>query len=164
MPDQSLGYGEMKKYLCLIAGFLLAGDVLAGLYKCVDQQGHVHYTDRPQAGCDATKLTPSPAPDEEQVRQSRQRLEKRLKDLKRTEEIRREDKEREQKAKTEAERLTAKRQRECGLAQKDLRNLKMQRPVYTVDDKGERNYLDDAARKARIERLEAFVGKYCSKH
>jgi len=46
--------------------------------------------------------------------------------------------------------------------QQNLHNLLMNRPVYYIDEKGERVYLDDAAHKAEIERQRQLIRENCN--
>jgi hypothetical protein len=48
------------------------------------------------------------------------------------------------------------------MAQQNLHNLLMNRPVYYIDEKGERVYLDDAAHKAEIERQRQLIRENCN--
>jgi hypothetical protein len=49
----------------------------------------------------------------------------------------------------------------CILARQNLHLLEMQRPVYYIDERGERVYLDDQVRAAEMEWMRAEIAEYC---
>ena len=58
--------------------------------------------------------------------------------------------------------LAVARKRACVMAQQNLHNLLMNRPVDYIDEMGERVYLDDAAHKAEIERQRQLIRENCN--
>jgi hypothetical protein len=47
------------------------------------------------------------------------------------------------------------------MAQQNLHSLLMERPVYYIDEKGERVFLDDASHKAEIARMRELIKEHC---
>lgn len=144
--------------LAVVTGGAAGGEV----YRWVDEDGTVHYSDD-HPGPDRTyeELEIAPEPDPEEVQRALER-EHRL-----SEELAHHADSRELQAQ-EAEQLA--RQREfqeiqrrenCKRAQQNLHTLLMKRPVYTIDENGERVYLDDARHRAAIQGMRRSVLNYC---
>jgi hypothetical protein len=124
-----------------------------GVYKWVDDQGHVHFSD---AAPDRTKIqkldlpaaaAPVPANQERSWQeQSRLASERRT-------------------YAAQQEQAAAKQQREannaCLRARQNLDVLNRTRPVYSISTQGERQYLDDNERQARIAAANQQVATSC---
>jgi hypothetical protein len=54
------------------------------------------------------------------------------------------------------------RKRTCVMARQNLHSLLMNRPVYYINEQGERVFLDDAAHKAEIERQQQLIRENCN--
>jgi len=132
------------------------------VYKWKDQEGNVHYTDcPPPPGCKAETVAAEPGPSEQQVRQARESLNKLLAEQEQSaagREQERLDRERQQVA---AMQVAVARKSACIAAQQNLHALLMYRPVYTINEKGEREFLDDAAHKAEIEHQRQLIQDNC---
>ncbi len=151
----------MRILLNLIIFFLVSKNGIAGMYKCIDKQGKVHYGDKPLAECESMDIKPPSVPSEDEVRRSQDRLEKRLEQLRRSEEFRREDEERKKKKKDAKKRQKIEYKKRCIHAQQNLHTLMVKRPVYSINEKGERVYLDDKSRIIEIDRLKKEIETYC---
>jgi hypothetical protein len=139
--------GKLRAVLrhALIGGLLAALPAQAQMYKCVDERGVTHYTDKPPAACkSAREVEIKPIPP---VGGS---VKPRAEDLKREDhdfQRRRADQDRaEAKEKAELE-------KRCRQVRSDIARLTAQRRVVEVDKQGERTYLEDAERERRLERL-----------
>jgi hypothetical protein len=55
----------------------------------------------------------------------------------------------------------AERLQQCLIAQQNLHTLEIRRPVYHIDEHGERVYLDDEQRAAEIARMRTEIEIYC---
>jgi hypothetical protein len=115
----------------------------AQMYKCVDERGKIHYTDKPQAGCKETAIKPSP-PLSGQVRPRQQDLGADEAAFKR--------RQLEREAKDASERRALAQR--CARLQQEQRFLASGRRISRIDSKGERVYLEDAARDQRLAQLE----------
>lgn len=142
----------------LIVVLLVVGTPVwaAGVYKWVDEQGRVHYGDKPQGGQAESvdvKSEPgtssAPAVD---LDQTRQRL------LQAYEEERLEREQKRAEAAKEAER----RKQNCARAKDELRNLETASYLYDFDEKGERVILNDAEHARALARARADVKEWCS--
>jgi len=101
------------------------------------------------------------APSAADVEQARQRLEKLLAEQEQSAAVRLEERLERQRKQAAAIEQAAARKRICIMAQQNLHALLMQRPVYYIDEKGERMFLDDASHKAEIERMRELITQYC---
>ena len=153
----------MKKFiLFVLLAILLTGMVTAAIYKWVDDEGKVHYGDCPQVDCEPQEIKLPPALSEEETRQSQERLEKLLEQQKRSDKIRNEVKERKRQEKATKKRQKVENKKRCIFAQQQLYTLLKKRPVYSINEKGERVYLDDENRAVEIERMKKEIELYCN--
>jgi len=155
-----------------ITGFLVAVALCAAcaaasadgqIYKWVDKDGKVHYSDcPPPPDCDVEEVTKSaPEPSEKDVERARERLDKLLEEQEISAAMRKAE-----RAVREAEELNAlataiQIKRMCALAYKNLAVLAKERPVYSTDDQGRYVYYTDEQRAAAKARFEQFTAKYC---
>jgi len=132
------------------------------VYKWTDKEGNVHYTDcPPPPGCKAEVIESQATPSAADVEQARQRLEKLLAEQEQSTAVRLEERLERQHKEAAAIEQAAARKRICIMAQQNLHALLMERPVYYIDEKGERVFLDDASHKAEIERMRELITQYC---
>ena len=127
------------------------------MYKWVDDKGITHYTDAPPPDGKGQKIDVRPAPPSSPVKPPSDFRQKEL-------ETRgeRAQKEREaKKAVADEERDAAVRKRRCIDAQSQLQVLRMQRPVFQTDEKGERVFLDDRQRQAELDKWQERAKTYC---
>lgn len=131
----------------LTAAALLAAalPLHAQMYKCVDERGVTHYTDKPPPGCkSAREVEIKPIPPVGGA------VKPRAEDLKREEhdfQRRQADRERaEAKDKAELE-------RRCRQVRSDIARLSTQRRVVETTKQGERVFVEDAERERQLERL-----------
>ena len=144
--------------LVLLTG-LTATVSAADIYKWIDQEGRVHYGDRPQAtssqpmNIDALPAVPPSAGDSYERRLEKQR---RLLDAY--------DKERaERKAKAEKQSQSKQqRKRNCGIAEDRLRAIRQAGFLYDVDEAGERRVYSDPERQKATAHAERDVAKWCN--
>jgi len=133
------------------------------VYKWTDKEGNVHYTDcPPPPGCKAEVVQTQPTPSEQQVKQAQERLEKLLTEEEQQAALREQEKRLHEAQQVEAMRVAVARKRACILAQQNLHSLLMNRPVYYIDEHGEKVYLGDAAHKAEIEFQRQLVQENCN--
>lgn len=129
----------------------------AQVYKWVDERGVTHYGERPPQGQTARPVvtTPSTGPGT-----SRAKPESSQDWQDRNIEFQKRRIQRERQA--ESDKNAAKeRQQRCILAKDELRQMESAGRLYDLNQKGERVYLDDTARKAAIENARQFVATNC---
>jgi hypothetical protein len=132
--------------------------VLAAMYKWVDDKGVTHYTEEPPADRKSTRLdlapsgpTAAPAQDAEEWRKKEQ--ENRKKGIEKAQG--------DEKDKAAADNEAQMRANRCTMASRQLQTLTAARPVFQVNDKGEKVILEDKERNTAIERYQKDLKAYC---
>jgi hypothetical protein len=139
----------------LAAALTAASAAQAQMYKCVDERGVTHYSDKPRPGCKGGPVNIKPSP-----RMSGE-PEPRKEDLKREErEFQRRRIERGRAEEKEARAAEAQRRR-CERLKADVHRYSVARRIYTGDGKGERTFMDDATREAKLAELKAQIERQC---
>lgn len=145
-----------------IGGLLLAGLLItpagAEFYKWTDEQGRVHYGDRPpDEGAQSVDVDPgssssSPIPSDAERRDKTRRL------LRAYDEERRIKQQQEQRQEAEA----AERQKRCARARDRLRRYRHAGALYDLDQQGDRQFLDHDQRRQAEARAARDVDKWCN--
>ena len=150
----------VKKSRVMLFGVVLAAAAMP-IYKWVDEAGNVHYADQPPPEHDTEEVALLPAPGAAEVQKAQQRLDGLLAAQRANQEQRAaaQEQERLERELEEAQRVA--RVERCVIAQQNLHSLQLPRPVYHIDAKGERVFLDDAQRAAEMERVRSEVDTYC---
>ena len=127
------------------------------IYKWVDEKGVTQYTTTPPPGGKAQTLKTQPATGASSAAAKswqEQEIEFRTRQAERASAQRKQD---------EAERGAEQRRAACASAQRDLRILQEQQRIYTLDEKGERQYMEDAQRAEIARKTRAFLDRECVK-
>jgi len=148
----------MQPKSSIAIGILLAIPLLASaqtMYKWVDQNGRVTYSDQPPVGEVRSKETiavPGPAASGAARQLSAQdtQFKKRQDDTQKAQAL--------AAKKEEADRQKADN---CGRARGELRALRDNAPIARLTESGERVLLDAGAREAEGKRLETFIEENC---
>ncbi len=167
-----------------LAVLLATATVAAQVYRWVDKDGKVHFSDQPPPneakGVTAKKIdarpasgsvaTPPPspaaakdgkvdpkAPPKDAKPESQKTLAEKAKDF----EKRREEEAKAAKKAEEQAKVDESNKERCMQAQRYLRDLESGRPIATSNSKGERELMDDAARSAEMGRARAAVSESC---
>ena len=139
------------------AGLLLAVSAAAwgGIYKWVDDNGQVHYGERPPqaGGGEQVEVEPGPAPDAAAA----QRRAKQQKFMRAIDEERRVQ----ESARQKAEQKAAQRQRRCARARDRLRTYQRSNRVYRLDAQGNRVFLPDSSREQAIRQSRQEIQRWC---
>jgi len=161
---------ELIMLRVLIVGLLLtfAAGASAQLYRWVDQDGKVRYSDTPPVGVKATTLKPPPgssAPDPAEADAAAKGAKKGpLTPVEREAEYRKRqaDAQKGREKEDQAQRdLEAKRDN-CTRAKESLAALESGQRVSRYTAEGERYYLDDAQRAPEIGRARESVNSWCN--
>ena len=150
----------MRWLLYPLVPLLLCTTVAAEVYRWTDDQGRVHYGERPPAqGAQRLDLPstgpPSTTPDAS-VTERRQR-QRRMLDAYAYER---------QRKQTEKEQAAARQQQlagECERLQRYWRRLSFPGPIYVKGESGERRYLSDEQRAAEMKRLRPAYRAACGR-
>jgi hypothetical protein len=148
----------VKKTLTLLVLLGLPLAATAEMYRWVDANGQVHYSDSPPpAGAKSPKTIdmPSPAPAAAPAKGKTWQE----KDL---EFRQRQQAETEAQAKKEKEAADAKQKKEnCEAARRNLQTLESGQRVATTNAQGEREFMDDGARQKAIAEARRAVDSWC---
>jgi hypothetical protein len=130
----------------------------AGVYKWVDEDGQIHYGDRPQGeDVESVKTAPAPSSVPPAATAEEDRLEKQRRLLDAYEKERRDQQAAAEKARAEEEQ----RQKNCAQARDRLRRFEQAGYLYDLDDNGERVILSDAERARRTDEARREVARWC---
>jgi hypothetical protein len=122
------------------------------VYKWVDADGHLHFGSQPPAQANARKMAPSSADPAAATSAPTWQQQMGQAGVRRVQKQQRED----QDARKQQE--LAQR---CLSAQRSLDTLNRERPVYSVNGQGEREYLSDAQRQSAVAAANQRVAAYC---
>lgn len=133
--------------------------VAADVYKWTDEQGRVHYSDRPMSDASQPlKVTPAPHISDPSTNQAdRKRLQQRMLDVYREERTQK----RQVAAKQKQEK--AKRKRMCHQTRDRYESFSSSGAIYDRDENGERRYFENKERERFIARLKSDVDRWCAK-
>ncbi|MDR9436999.1 MAG: DUF4124 domain-containing protein [Thiohalophilus sp.] len=150
-----------RKIQQLVSGLLLASllsvSMAADVYKWTDEQGRVHYGDKPpEKGAQSMDVDPgessgSPIPGDAERREKTRRL------LRAYEEERRIKQQREQRQQAQA----AERRKRCAWARDRLRRYQQAGRLYDLDEQGNRKILGDSQRQQAEARAAQEVRQWC---
>ena len=129
----------------------------AEVYKWVDEKGVTHYSESPPPDRKATRVEtgPSVAPAPRADDWKEKALDARRRELERKQST-----EAEQRKQTQEE---AVRKGRCVRAQRELQVLEAQRPVYHLNERGEKVFVEDRDRPAEIARARREVEASCGR-
>lgn len=144
-----------RTIIILTLGFLISAPALAGVYKWTDEEGNVHFGDRPPSQEAEQIKVPKSAP-ATQAPNAKERWETRQRML----EIYEEDRTKKKQAKAEEKRKRKEMEARCVIARDRLKAYK-DAALYDLNENGERSYYSDEEKKAYIQNLEAQIKKHC---
>lgn len=147
MPHVAPGRAVIARILLFVA-LASPWPAAAALYKWVDEKGVTHYSEQPPPDRKATRLELPSEPAAQGSGSPENWKEREL-------ELRKHRIEKEQaddKQKAASERNDAMRKQTCLRARRQLDLLGAGRPLYHVDEHGERVYMDDAQRAAETKK------------
>jgi uncharacterized protein DUF4124 len=127
------------------------------MYKWVDDKGITHYTDAPPPDGRASKVDIRPTPPSGPVPPPVDYKQKEIDS--RGEKVQKDQQEKKDAAQAASEKALKKGR--CVEAQRQLIVLSAQRPVYTVNAKGEKVYMEDEKRAAEIDKWQERAKTYC---
>jgi len=146
-------HGSAIAALLVVTTLLATGAAQAEVYRWVDENGEVHFSDRPRSGANTVRVPKAPASAPSDAgRAERQR---RLLEAWQAERLRK------QEAKSRAEEQARERRRNCAIARDNLRQYRNAGGVYRLNEQGERVFMDDAERGRLIAQWEGEVARWC---
>jgi len=158
------GVGEAMNKLLHILILLISciSFSYAEIYKWVDDNGQVHYSEKPPVRQKAEQIQIQStgnhsAPQRQQVDEENH-LKKQQKLLKAFEEERQYNKKQEAKN----EKIEATRSRNCVIAKSNLRSYETANRIFKIDENGNRVYMPDSSRQQAIQRARDEVERWCT--
>jgi hypothetical protein len=140
----------------LAVAFAMASPAHA-IYKWVDEKGVTHFSEHPPPdGRKAQKIEPKVTPPSSDAQPTDWKQREQEQRKKRIEQEQKDDY---QKAKAHND--AAERKNRCVAARRELHVLEKQVPVYSVNEKGEKVYLEDKDRPAQMAGWKRAVAEYC---
>ena len=135
--------------------FLLNSIAQAEIYKWVDEDGKVHFSDRPAENSNQINLQTDSSKKSSSSSESREERRQRiLQSLQ-------EDRLAKQKLKDEEKKKQAKLSRQCNYARDALKNYQRSSRLYNLDENGNRVYMSDKSKEQTIKNLQANINKHC---
>jgi hypothetical protein len=148
----------LRKYFIWIFLAMMASPVQAGVYKWIDENGRVHYGDKPTSNiADEVKIKDQHGAGQSDQPASRHEMQQRF--LRAREEERNEKK----RARAEAKRKHAEATRKCEQAKKEYDKYRYAGSIYVKGKGGEREYLSFKERETYEKSLAAKVKKWCGR-
>lgn len=146
--------------LCAVLAMTFAGGAMANeIYKWTDEDGNVHYGDRPTGAATEERLAMTYRRTDNAAVQ--QRVQARVEATVARREARSAAAAEEQAAADEAA-AAAERAQQCERARARLETYLQSQRLYRTDENGERVYLDDAQRETARQKAEEKITEYCS--
>ena len=146
--------------LCAVTAMTIASGAMANeIYKWTDENGTVHYGDRPSGASTEERLAMTYTRTDNAAVQ--QRVQARVEATTARREARSAVAEAEEEA-AEKEAMAAERAERCDKARARLEGYLQSQRLYRMDDNGERVYLDDTQRENARQKAEEQITEYCS--
>ncbi|PKM31653.1 MAG: DUF4124 domain-containing protein [Gammaproteobacteria bacterium HGW-Gammaproteobacteria-11] len=141
----------MHRFLWLVPALLLSVPVHAEIYRWVDDQGRVHFGERPQQGAERIEVNPQVIERDASVRQSEEAMRRLM-------EVRREERSAEQAA--QAQRLAQQREA-CERMGRELARYDSRVFWYETDASGKKVEVDRSRVQQRRSELETQIQERC---
>lgn len=130
---------------------------VCGVYKWIDANGKVHYSDRKIAQTNANELKLAPSASDEEIAQSQKKLD----DLKQQlEKSKKESTQNQENQKVEALNA-AKQKKKCLDVSNEIEHIKYSRGVYYKDANHNKIYIDEQKRQEVTNRYQKYYNENC---
>ena len=157
MPDKLYGIEMLKTLIILLFLSLAANAALAEMYKWVDDEGNVHYGDRPPVKNEFEKMKPPPAADEKEA----MRLQQRTKNILQQQMQVDADRAREKQASRKPDAQKVSIEKRCKRDRAELVFYKKSGKHSILDQDGNLTRVKSSERKQKITELESFIAQNC---
>jgi hypothetical protein len=145
---------------CAVAALTFAASATANeIYKWIDENGNIHYEDRPSGAATEERLSVSYGRTDSSAVNNR--IQARLDRQSERAEAKSQAAAAEQEAAENAA-AAAEKQRACESARARLESYLQSRRLYRTDANGERVYLDDSQRQEARQKAEDQVSEFCN--
>jgi hypothetical protein len=150
-----------KLHYALALLILIAAFALAQVFKWVDEEGNVHFGDKPPEKADVEELVIPEGPSQEEIEAAEEALRERL-ESRESRDRSQADVERERWSEDYSEGLmTEERFNRCVEARYQVIVLERRGRAFKLSPNWTRHYLEDEDRPAEMSRLENLVDEYC---
>ena len=146
------------KITTLIICLLAPGIATADIYKWTDEDGQIHYGEKPKGNSAKTIATPgynkqpvAPPPDEKQ----------RLENIRKWTDARQEEREEEKRRKAELKAKKAERTKKCNRMKNEITDLDQGGRRYRLNENGQRYYYSDKDIEVKKDKLRQSIKKNC---
>jgi hypothetical protein len=148
----------MKNSLFLIL-LLSATPTIAASYRWVDENNHVHYSDKPPTGHKTAKVLTTPPSRSEAASDTvaGKTLAERAADLKKSQQ----DKQKAANQANEKQEMENVDKANCATTRQNLAVLQNSPRIAEYDSSGERSFLSDEQRQERLAKTQQDIEKYC---
>ncbi|TQV81515.1 DUF4124 domain-containing protein [Aliikangiella coralliicola] len=144
--------------LVLLIGF---NQLHAKVYKWVDENGKVHYSDKPfNKGEKQLEIKDNLTPEQQQAAKRKAKQFVNMQKRRVHDQLDTEYKSKKQKS--EKEKAEKDLKKNCDYARSQLETLKMPTRIYRENEKGQQEYLTDETRQQEIKKLEKDIAQHCS--
>ncbi|PWK46425.1 DUF4124 domain-containing protein [Pleionea mediterranea] len=152
-----------KRTLALLLALpLVLPHATAGkIYKWVDENGKVHYSDKPPKDQKKTEQLALPEAKEETAKTKSVSAQQRIRNANKWLNNSREKRQQKQQEKARAEAAKKKQQRECQVMRNELTEYQHTNVIYDYDKSGKRFYYTDEQREQFIENLKSNIKQQC---
>ena len=153
-----------ESLIALVMAVLGLMAAAATIYKWVDERGVTHYSTTPPAGGRSVEINaadPPAAPAAGSSAPTRKSTQEILEEYRRDRAEREEAQRRADEDAAKARAALVARKQRCILARQNAYTLEQSKPVFTLNERGERVYLDDESRAAEFERLRREIRQFC---
>ena len=148
----------MSKASTILIFFLFFPNAaLAEMYKWIDDQGNVHYGDKPPAKNEFEKMKPAPVADEKEAQRLQERTKKILQRQQQVDDSRAKDEQASKKAGSKNISV----EKKCKRTQVELAFYKKRGKHSVLDEEGNLTRVKSDERKEKITQLESFISKNC---
>jgi len=152
--------GKRLALSCMVIAMTIASGAAANeIYKWTDENGNVHYEDRPTGAATEERLHMTYNRTDSSAVQ--QRTQARV-DARAAREDAKSAAAEAQKEAAENANIAAERAQKCERSRARLEGYLQARRVYRTDDNGERVYLDDVQRQEARKKAEEQISEFCS--
>lgn len=147
-------------YMALLCNFVSVLAYAGDIYKWVDGEGNVHYSERaPSDGAKVTQIRSNSNQDNEPVSPS-SKVDPRIQRDKMIQALQG-DRQARQEKKLKHKKEQQERQMQCVQAKDTLRQYKSAGSLYKLDAQGNRYAIPDSAKQQQIQRLQTDIKKLC---
>ena len=146
----------MKTIITILLCMFMSAAFAQQVYKWVDKDGHVHYSQMPPANKSdhAKSIDVTPQASDPAGVAAAQNLEQQM-------QARDKQAATEQQQADAAARKKAQQQQRCAALKEELQILEQSGPVATVDASGKRTYLSDAQHTQKEQQLQSVINQQC---